>query len=449
MHGLDPNLESDLEINKIAGKKIGEGVTFVKNNPIEALDLACNAAYLVYMFSPQGQGINVLKVNMSAIKTAFKSAAKGAAKSMFKNSATSGVTKMTEPVSGNVIEGFVMNKNGVFTSNSSSNNSVSNTNVNNNSVGNVNSKSSINNNNMITKNAQYKQPVVQSFGDTKFLPYHGNTVIKQPAQSVVLKSSNNPGDIITSEPKLLFYTPHSRSEQTSTDKLTARQNRDKHFNDHGKSSKQFGKAFETAEEYQKSAQNFINNPPLGAQSYTRQHGYQKGDTVILYEKPNPAPKEDKFLIAVGDAQKVPKTYGGTNGKNKLKKQITEDIKKKEKFVIIDPYDPEALKINDHIKVVDKNTNSQNKGKETNTDNSVTKDQLLASKHKEFNSKDLENKLTNLINKNESANSDIIKTVQALMLIIDFTTPQWIKNLILSLHPIKNMYKHFELLILIY
>ena len=39
--------------------------------------------------------------------------------------------------------------------------------------------------------------------------------------------------------------------------------------------------------------------------------------------------------------------------------------------------------------------------------------------------------------------NVMKTVQALMLIIDFTTPEWIKTLILSLHPIKNMQKHFE------
>ena len=42
------------------------------------------------------------------------------------------------------------------------------------------------------------------------------------------------------------------------------------------------------------------------------------------------------------------------------------------------------------------------------------------------------------------NVNVIKTVQALMLIIDFTTPEWVKNLILSLHPIKNMEKHFAL-----
>ena len=67
---------------------------------------------------------------------------------------------------------------------------------------------------------------------------------------------------------------------------------------------------------------------------------------------------------------------------------------------------------------------------------------------------LANKGTNLCATDSSTLSDantkldnnvnVIKIVQALMLIIDFTTPEWVKNLILSLHPIKNIAKHFEL-----
>ena len=57
--------------------------------------------------------------------------------------------------------------------------------------------------------------------------------------------------------------------------------------------------------------------------------------------------------------------------------------------------------------------------------------------------DANNQLINISNNDNSSHLNVIKTVQFLMFFIDYVTPQWIKTLILSLHPIKNMEKHFE------
>ncbi len=100
--------------------------------------------------------------------------------------------------------------------------------------------------------------------------------------------------------------------------------------------------------------------------------------------------------------------------------------------------------------IDKASNANKDSSEFDSSNDKHKELLEKDKSKLNLRKDEAYIATNnlsygeqIINNYKFDQADIVKTVQALMLLIDFTTPLWVKTLLLSLQPIKNMEKHFE------